>query len=57
MLNPFSKVDISFDDFRHSAKKRLPKLLFEYIDGAASDSSGEIDNRAIIRKLRLKTKA
>ena len=57
MLNPFSKVDISFDDFRQSAKKRLPKLLFEYIDGAASDSSGEIDNREIIRKLRLKTKA
>ena len=57
MLNPFTKVDISFDDFRHSAKKRLPKLLFEYIDGAASDGSGEADNRKIIRQLRLKTKA
>ena len=32
-------------------------MLFEYIDGAASDSSGEIDNRELIRKLRLKTKA
>ena len=57
MLNPFTKVDISFDDFRHSAKKRLPKLLFEYIDGAASDGSGEADNRKIIRQFRLKTKA
>ena len=57
MLNPFSKVDISFDDFQKSAKRRLPKLLFEYIDGAASDGSGEVDNREIIRKLRLKTKA
>lgn len=57
MLNPFSKVDISFNDFRQSAKRRLPKLLFEYIDGAASDGSGEVDNREIIRKLRLKTKA
>ena len=57
MLNPFTKVDISFDDFRQSAKKRLPKLLFEYIDGAASDGSGEADNRKIIRQLRLKTKA
>ena len=57
MLNPFSKVDISFDDFRLSARKRLPKLLFEYIDGAASDGSGEADNRRIIRHLRLKTKA
>ena len=57
MLNPFTKVDISFDDFRQSAKKRLPKLLFEYIDGAASDGSGEADNRKIIRQFRLKTKA
>ena len=57
MLNPFTKVDISFDDFRQSAKKRLPKLLFEYIDGAASDGSGEADNRKIIRQLRLNTKA
>ena len=57
MLNPFSKVDISFDDFQKSAKRRLPKLLFEYIDGAASDGSGEVDNREIIRKVRLKTKS
>ena len=57
MLNPFTKVDISFDDFRQSARKRLPKLLFEYIDGAASDGSGEADNRKIIRQLRLNTKA
>ena len=57
MPNPFTKVDISFDDFRKSAKKRLPKLLFEYIDGAASDGSGEADNRKIIRQLRLNTKA
>ena len=57
MLNPFSKVDISFDDFRQSARKRLPKLLFEYIDGAASDGSGEAENRKIIRQLRLNTKA
>ncbi len=57
MLNPFSKVDISFDDFRLSARKRLPKLLFEYIEGAASDGSGEAENRRIIRHLRLKTKA
>ena len=57
MLNPFSNIDISFDDFRQSARKRLPKLLFEYIDGAASDGSGEADNRKIIRHLRLNTKA
>jgi len=57
LLNPFSKVDISFDDFRLSARKRLPKLLFEYIEGAASDGSGEAENRRIIRHLRLKTKA
>jgi L-lactate dehydrogenase (cytochrome) len=57
LLNPFTKVDISFDDFRQSARKRLPKLLFEYIDGAASDGSGEAYNRKIIRQLRLNTKA
>ncbi len=57
MINPFSKVDITFDDFRQSAKKRLPKLLFEYIDGVASDGSGEAKNREIIRNFRLKTRA
>ena len=57
MPNHFSKVAISFADFQKSAKRRLSKLLFEYIDGAASDGSGEVDNREIIRKLGLKTQA
>lgn len=43
----------SYDDARRLAKKRLPWMVFDYIDGAAGSEFGEALNRAEIQKIRL----
>ncbi|KAB7616037.1 alpha-hydroxy-acid oxidizing protein [Amylibacter sp. SFDW26] len=51
----FFDTDIhTVSDARHLAKKRLPWMVFDYIDGAAGDGFGEQANRDAIRALRLK---
>jgi len=48
------KTDIhSVSDARRLAQKRLPWMVFDYIDGAAGDGFGEQANRDAIRALRL----
>ncbi len=47
-------VDIhSSDDARVLARKRLPWMVFDYIDGAAGDESGERGNREAMRSIQL----
>lgn len=46
----------SADDAREIAQKRLPWMIFDYIDGAAGTGYGEALNRRMIRDLRLKTR-
>lgn len=43
----------SFDDARRIAKRRLPRMVFDYIDGAAGTEYGEQLNRATMRDLWL----
>lgn len=43
----------SYADFREAARKRLPWMVFDYIDGAAGDGHGEALNLAVIRDIRL----
>lgn len=43
----------SYDDARRLAKKRLPWMVFDYIDGAAGTEYGEAFNRNEIQKIRL----
>lgn len=43
----------SCSDARLSAKKRLPWMVFDYIDGAAGEEVGERLNRDAIRDIRL----
>lgn len=40
-------------DARQMAKRRLPWMVFDYIDGAAADGHGEALNRTALRDLRL----
>ncbi len=47
----------SFTDARIRAKKRLPWMVFDYIDGAAGTGFGEALNREVLRDLRLKPSA
>ncbi len=50
----FGSMDIhSSADARRLAKKRLPWMIFDYIDGAAGEGHGEALNRAALRDLRL----
>jgi isopentenyl diphosphate isomerase/L-lactate dehydrogenase-like FMN-dependent dehydrogenase len=43
----------SYEDARRLAKKRLPRMIFDYIDGAAGTEHGEQLNRNAIRDIRL----
>ena len=43
-----------FADARRQAKKRLPWMVFDYIDGAAGEGHGEALNRAVMRDVRLR---
>ena len=43
----------SADDARRLAKRRLPWMVFDYIDGAAAEGAGEAMNRATLQNIRL----
>ena len=50
----FGSTDIhSSADARRLAKRRLPWMVFDYIDGAAGEGHGEALNRAALHDLRL----
>lgn len=42
------------DDARRLARRRLPWMVFDYIDGAAGEGHGEALNRAALRDIRLR---
>jgi isopentenyl diphosphate isomerase/L-lactate dehydrogenase-like FMN-dependent dehydrogenase len=44
-------------EFRRAAKRRLPKWLFEYIDGATEDEIAVRNNRAAIERIRILPRA
>ena len=50
---PKSNDIFNADDARRMARKRLPWMLFDYIDGAAADGRGEELNRQRIREIQM----
>lgn len=50
-MNPASAVNLN--DFRRMAKRRLPKIAFDYIDGSVEDELGSDTNRAGFLKYHL----
>ena len=44
------------EDLRKQAKKRLPRGIFEYVDGAAEDGIAKEHNREIYRSLKIKNR-
>ena len=44
------------EDLRQMAKKRLPRCIFEYIDGAAEDGIAIQHNREVYRSLKIKNR-
>jgi (S)-mandelate dehydrogenase len=46
----------SIEDLRKMAKKRLPRPIFEYVDGAAEDGIAKEHNREVYRSLKIKNR-
>src|SRR4051812_30574299 len=46
----------NIEDLRRQAKKRLPRGIFEYIDGAAEDGIAKEHNREVYRSLKIKNR-
>jgi isopentenyl diphosphate isomerase/L-lactate dehydrogenase-like FMN-dependent dehydrogenase len=44
----------SIEDLRLKAQKRLPRGIFEYVDGAAEDGIAKANNREVYRSLKIK---
>lgn len=48
------KSAINVDDFRVRAQRRLPRLVFDYLEGGAEDETCMLRNRAAIEALHLR---
>jgi isopentenyl diphosphate isomerase/L-lactate dehydrogenase-like FMN-dependent dehydrogenase len=46
----------NIEDLRQIAKKRLPRGVFEYIDGAAEDGIARANNREVYRSLKIRNR-
>ena len=46
----------NIEDLRQMAKKRLPRPIFEYVDGAAEDGIALQHNREVYRSLKIKNR-
>lgn len=46
----------NIEDLRRMAKKRLPRGIFEYVDGAAEDGIAKEHNREVYRSLKIKNR-
>jgi isopentenyl diphosphate isomerase/L-lactate dehydrogenase-like FMN-dependent dehydrogenase len=49
-------ANCNIEDLRLLAKKRLPRGIFEYIDGAAEDGIAKQHNRDVYRSLKIKNR-
>ena len=47
----------SAEDARRIARRRLPWMVFDYIDGAAGEEHGAAMNRRALQDIRLRTRA
>ena len=46
----------NIEDLRQMARKRLPRCIFEYVDGAAEDGIAKEHNREVYRSLKIKNR-
>jgi len=55
-MNRQKLAHCNIEDLRLLAKKRLPRGIFEYIDGAAEDGIAKQHNRDVYRSLKIKNR-
>ena len=53
ILSHMPKTVYSIDEARDVAKRRLPKIIFDFIDGAAGNETAKARNRAALEKIEL----
>ena len=46
----------NIEDLRQMARKRLPRPIFEYVDGGAEDEIALRNNREVYRALKIKNR-
>ena len=57
LMSKFSRLNLqTSDDAREMAKRRLPKMAFDYFDGSALTEYGEFLGRQAIKEIRLAPK-
>lgn len=54
MLRNRSHIAVTADDYRILAQRRLPRFLFDYVDGGAGNEDSMADNEADFQLLRLR---
>jgi isopentenyl diphosphate isomerase/L-lactate dehydrogenase-like FMN-dependent dehydrogenase len=47
---------VNVEDYRVLAQKRLPKMVFDYLEGSAEDETGLAHNRAVFQRVRLRSR-
>ena len=47
-----SSQPFDVEDYRRLARKRLPKIIFDYLEGGADDEVGLKHNRAVFERVR-----
>jgi (S)-mandelate dehydrogenase len=52
-----SRQPINLEDYRRLAKRRLPKLVFDYVDGGAEDEVSLRRNRSAFEAIRLRPRS
>jgi L-lactate dehydrogenase (cytochrome) len=50
----YDVTPVSFADYRRRARRRLPRFLFDYIDGGANDETSAADNERDFDRYRLR---
>src|ERR1700757_4671724 len=48
-----SRKPVNVEDYRILAQRRLPKILFDYLEGGADDEIGMKHNREVFERYRL----
>ncbi len=56
MENILSRKLINVEDYRRQAKRTLPRIIFDYLEGGAEDERGLNHNHTIFDQFRLKPK-
>ncbi|NBA93634.1 alpha-hydroxy-acid oxidizing protein [Pseudomonas sp. R5(2019)] len=51
-----NRTPLNVADYRELARRRLPKMVFDYLDGGAEDEKGLAHNRSVFDSLRFKPK-